>query len=133
MRAKQMMKVAAFISVLAGAGAVAVKAVAGNTYQANVVVNTATSTASGTAYAARTAANTNERIDCSVNSYSSGSSWASCIAVNSVGTFKQCTSSFAGIVAAAQSIGDYSYIYFTWDASGNCTSLFVNTGSRFLP
>ncbi|XYI02308.1 hypothetical protein ACMHYB_22115 [Sorangium sp. So ce1128] len=126
------MQIAAAVVALVSVAA-AGNAIAGNTYHAGVFIDTVASEASGTAYAARTSSNSVERIDCEVNGYSSGTATVCCFATNAAGVFKECSSFFAGIVAAAQAISDYSAISFSWNAQGSCTSLSVHSGSRFLP
>ncbi|WP_437946699.1 hypothetical protein WME98_38240 [Sorangium sp. So ce296] len=125
-------KIVAAVVVLASVAATG-SAIAGNTYYGEVFIDTVALEASGTAYAARTSSNSEERIDCLVNGYSSGTAGVRCFAVNAAGVFKECSSFSAGIVAAAQAISDYSAISFSWNAQGTCTSLSVHTGSRFLP
>ncbi|WP_438035957.1 hypothetical protein [Sorangium sp. So ce204] len=120
--------VVALVSVVAAGNAIA-----GDTYHADVFIDTVASEARGTTYAARTSSNSVERIDCAVGAYSTGSPYARCFATDAAGVFKECYSYSAGIVAAAQSVSDYSAIWFSWNATGTCTALQVNTGSRFLP
>lgn len=125
-------KIAAAVVALVSAAA-AGNAIAGSTHHIPVYIDWTTSTAKGTTHAARASANSNEQIYCAVSANESGSAHAFCYALNAAGEFAQCHSVSPGIVAAVQSISDYSHIWFDWNEQGQCTWLRVSTGSRYLP
>ncbi|MHA7630776.1 hypothetical protein [Corallococcus sp. M7] len=49
------------------------------------------------------------------------------------GNYVACNSSRASFIAAARAVKSDSYVYFMWDASGECTQLMVDTASYFDP
>jgi hypothetical protein len=96
-------------------------------------VDTAGRTAFGDAMSARSAANPNSYIGCSVLGFSSGSGEAICEAVTATGVRASCFSTNPTIVQAAASGGSSSYYYFQWDTSSQCTYLYVSNSSVFGP
>lgn len=77
---------------------------------------------------ARNSADTKQIIGCFISAAGTALQ-AGCEAQNAAGNNTMCLSSNANIVAAVQSVGPDSYIDFSRDASGNCTSLYVANGS----
>ncbi|MBN7138813.1 hypothetical protein A7A76_06770 [Lysobacter enzymogenes] len=77
---------------------------------------------------ARNSADTRQLIGCFISA-SGGSLQAGCEAQNAAGANTLCFSANANIVAAAQSVGPDSYIDFTRDSGGACTSLYVANSS----
>jgi hypothetical protein len=56
-----------------------------------------------------------------------------CEARTSGGVVGTCFSEDPALIEALASISDYSFIVFTWDASGTCTSIGNSTQSVYLP
>ncbi len=77
---------------------------------------------------ARNSADTRQLIGCFISA-SGGSLQAGCEAQNAAGANTLCFSANANIVAAVQSVGPDSYIDFTRDSGGACTSLYVANSS----
>jgi hypothetical protein len=100
-------------------------------YGANV--DLAGRTAWGDSMSARSSADTHAAIGCAILGYSTGSGAVLCSAVNSAGVNAYCFSSNATIIAAAASAGPSSYYYFQWDASSQCTYLYVSNESVYGP
>lgn len=99
----------------------------------STTVDTAGRTAYGDAMSARSAANPSSYIGCSVQGFSSGSGQAICEATNAAGVSAYCYSTNPTIVQAAASGGSSSYYYFQWDASSQCTYLYVTNVSVYGP
>ncbi|MGE6756774.1 hypothetical protein ACQKGO_02075 [Corallococcus interemptor] len=99
----------------------------------NVVVNTSIRYAEGAQGTARNSADAVQRIYCRTNADSAGNESVRCYAVNSANVTATCFSTLPAHVRSAQSAGDASFIYFTWDASGICRSLDVLKGSHLEP
>jgi hypothetical protein len=99
----------------------------------STTVDTASRTAYGDAATARSAANPSSYIGCSVQGFSSGSGQAICEATNAAGVSAYCYSTNPTIVQAAASGGASSYYYFQWDASSQCTYLYVTNVSAYGP
>ncbi|MGO4259706.1 hypothetical protein [Lysobacter sp. TAB13] len=77
---------------------------------------------------ARASAGVNQTIGCA-SSATGTTVVAACEARNAAGTYVQCTTYNAALVAVAQSVSADSYVDFSFDGSGNCTSLYVSNGS----
>jgi hypothetical protein len=90
-------------------------------------------TAWGDAMSARASADTHAGIGCSILGYSTGPGGVLCEAVDSTGVYAVCFSDSATIIAAAASAGPNSYYYFQWDASSQCTYLYVSNASLYGP
>ena len=128
----------AIFIVVAGA---ALPALAGRRTPAPVVVNTATRTASGSQGTARSSSDSQQRIGCSFalipaapGSSDPAQRQFSCFAATSTGLFVMCffpetatNGDFLSVLA------EDSFIRFTWDASGTCTSLRVENASYYEP
>lgn len=121
---------------------IALPAHAGRKTTATVVINTASRTASGSLGSARNSADSIQYIGChgtlypnlDANSGSFASTTYYCYARNSAGTTAACsvpiTTEFFDIYAP---VAEDSFLQFSWDASGNCTSLRVENYSYYAP
>ena len=98
-----------------------------------VTVNYAFQFASGTIGDARASADTNQMIGCGVTSSPTNGTGMNCWATDSAGNTATCYSYNAELVKAAQAIGNDSYIFFYFDASGFCTYLNVSGSSHYRP
>lgn len=96
-------------------------------------VSVSTSSASGSIGAARNSADNNQQLGCS--SYNAGANnvYGYCFAINSTGTYKQCYWQGTAWLNTINGINDNSYLWFNWDASGNCTFIYTNTDSANPP
>jgi hypothetical protein len=129
-----MNKAKSLFGALALTGVIASTAQAGSVYQPEVSISTTSRSAYGSTLAARRSTDSSMYIECGVQSNAGTAPQAVCYAANaSSGGMVMCGSSDASIVAAAQASSSYSYLAFTWDASGKCTSITVKNGSHYLP
>ncbi len=97
-----------------------------------VEVSTTNSYARGTMADARHSADSQQLIGCTVSA-SVGYSYVLCEARDANGVYKSCSTSDVSMVAAAQAIGTDSYVYFRWNASGACTTVYVSNLSSIRP
>jgi hypothetical protein len=95
-------------------------------------VNTSSRYAFGQLGGSRGSPDSTQYLRCTLAS-TPGAPSVTCSAQNSAGTYGACTSSDAGIREAAQALTQSAYVYFTWDPAGNCTYLYVMTGSDNYP
>jgi hypothetical protein len=103
-------------------------AFAGDKNSYPVYISTSSSYAGGQIGSARASSDSAQYIGCS-----SYGSYGSCYAEDASYNWGGCQWSTAAQAAAVSSITPMSYVGFTWDSSGNCTSLYVETYSYFLP
>ena len=82
--------------------------------------------------AARATADSNASAGCSVLN-SGTSSMGFCTIVDATGATKTCSFSNAAMVQAVASITPNSAIRMFFDASGNCTQIYIDTYSFYLP
>ena len=82
--------------------------------------------------AARATADTNSYAGCSILN-SGTSSIGFCTIADATGATKTCSFSNPGMVQAVASITPNSAIRLFFDASGNCTQLYIDTYSFYLP
>lgn len=134
------MRLLSIVIVISVAGA-ALPVLAGRKTSAPVVVNTNTRTASGSQGTARSSSDSQQRIGCSFalipaapGSSDPAQRQFSCFAATSTGLFVMCffpetatNGDFLSVLA------EDSFIRFTWDASGTCTSLRVENASYYEP
>ena len=97
---------------------------AGVKYTGSVYASSTGRYAGGGLGYARNTSNGTEYIGCSVSQYS-GSVSIYCSAQDSAGNYAGCTSTDAAFVAAARSLSTDEYMSFSYNASGTCTSLYV--------
>lgn len=127
------MKLALSMVVVFGVVLMAGVSSAGFTYDDPVYINTSTMYAQGSMGSARAASNTVESIGCVVEAYPGYSVTVTCYARNSAGTSVSCTSFDPALANVATAIADSSEVTFTWNSSGYCTLLEVNTFSHYRP
>ncbi|AKF84591.1 hypothetical protein MFUL124B02_01260 [Myxococcus fulvus 124B02] len=97
-----------------------------------VTVYSTSREAFGSLGSTRDTADTFQKLGCQVNTSSTGSTSVYCYA-QSASAVGACLSSSAALVEAVRSIQGDSYLYFSWDASGNCTNINVTHGSQYAP
>ena len=104
-----------------------VSALAGRKLTREVFISTTDNRATGTVGSARNSADNNQHIGCWINGgVAPTPTRAYCWARDAAGTYSRlCFSEEPGIIAAAQSITEISFIQFTWDTAGVCQSLSV--------
>lgn len=92
-------------------------------------------TASGDMVSARFADNDGVIIGCGIRTYTSGapSSYAFCQATDDTGVRVMCTIFDSDLKNGLDSIGDYSFIIFSWNADGECTHMGSSTQSMYMP
>lgn len=106
-------------------------AMAGYQYTPQVYINSAGTYARGSMVGAHTSADAIQRIRCTTEKWTSGSSHTWCSATNSSGTSVLCSSWNADLVDATMAIADESYISFQLNSSGQCTHIRIENGSYF--
>ncbi|NVJ27046.1 MULTISPECIES: hypothetical protein [Myxococcus] len=112
---------------------------AGNKRAAPVTVTNAsdgTGHAQGSLAGARNSADATQHIGCHLISYAAstgGPVRVLCVANSAAGVYGTCSSTDPVIVEGVRSIGDESYLWFNWDASGQCTYLHVSKISYYEP
>jgi hypothetical protein len=92
-------------------------------------------TARGDMYTARLSGNPGDFIGCGIRSPAPGFTFAFCQARlgPSDDQLAQCFTDDPAHVAAIGAMDDFSYIQFSWDVDGNCTSVGNSTQSLYLP
>lgn len=94
---------------------------------------TGAGTVTGSMHSARNSANTVEYIACFLQANSGMQvPFGYCTARNAAGVYRTCALE-TGMIEAVKSIAAYSYIRFTYDDEGTCTSLQVSQSSIYLP
>ena len=113
------------------AGAVMLAALAGGNVWAGAVssspVSISGSSASGSVHTARYSSDSVQSIGC--GSYG-GSGF--CMAASTSGAGGSCSTTNSEFIDVIRAINPGSYVYFSWDASGNCTYILVNNNSQGL-
>jgi hypothetical protein len=87
----------------------------------------------GSLGSARHSADNIQYIGCYATAYSSGSEAVNCFAKNAAGTYVSCSSSVPQVINVARSLGDDGYLYFQYDAGGQCTYIGVENNSWHFP
>ena len=98
-----------------------------------VTISTQFSYATGAMGSARNSADAMQQIGCGFVANTGQNTYLSCSAIDAKGNRAWCISTNSELVKAAQGIGTDTDLVFTWDASGNCTSLNVYNGSNNPP
>ena len=113
------------------AGAMMLAGFAGGNVWAGAVssspVSISGNTASGSIHTARYSSDSVQSIGC--GSYG-GSGF--CLAASASGAGGSCATTDAALIDVMRAINPGSYVYFQWDASGNCTYVLVNNNSQGL-
>jgi hypothetical protein len=86
----------------------------------------------GTINAVRQSANNVERLRCSLSVGASDTTMVTCVATNAAGTTRMCVSAQPNHALAALGVGD-GYLYFSWDAQGNCAIVQGGADSAYAP
>lgn len=126
----------ALFVVLALVAAPAGFAVAGQKQSAEVLINEKLSRAMGSLGSARNSAELTQHIGCTVFTFSNGSSNVLCTARTAANLVRSCSTNSTmapALVEAARKITGDSYIFFQWNAVGDCTELDITNASQFAP
>jgi hypothetical protein len=113
-------------------------AFAGRKWVSHVYVSASSRVAYGSAGDARAASDGNEYIGCYISQQGTTSEFIQgyCEAEDASGNFQYCflpsgaAASYAKVIATT---GSNSYYYFTWDATGACNSLDIDSSSPWPP
>jgi hypothetical protein len=97
----------------------------------NTVTVTST-TASGSLGTARSSADTNQMIQCTVKGFSTQAA-VSCAARDAAGNYFSCTAYSTTLATAAAGIGPNSRLYIVANSSGACTQIDSTNGSYYKP
>ena len=135
-----MKQIRSYIAAILASLALAAPAFAGQTSDVTVTVNTSTRTASGSIGTARANKTNPQDIGCSIwlmpnpDNTQMSATYITCTATNSAGTSVYCIGGVEGpSISVIDSLSDDSYLKFTWDANGNCTSFEVRNYSYYRP
>jgi hypothetical protein len=120
------------VIVVCGVLALGGVALGGQQWGNPVEVNLSAGYARGSLGDARSSADFVQMIGC-YNSSGPGYAVVACEAQDASGVYKSCATSDPYMVASARSIGAGSYVFFRWDASGNCTAVHVTNYSTIRP
>ncbi len=106
--------------------------------KASYPVSIGSGTAYGSVGTARNSADGSQMIGCTtIGQLSNGVGYnmASCSATDSQGRSASCwvASNSSAMAQSLASLGTDSFLYFTFDASGNCTFIYVENYSMFEP
>ncbi|MFY0527049.1 hypothetical protein ACN28I_29215 [Archangium gephyra] len=121
--------VAALLFIAAAAPA----AWAGTQEVANVVVLTSMRLAEGSLGSARNSPDSQQMLGCRIVVNSYGAPTGYCAARNASGVSGNCTTTDPEHIAQIRSISDDSFIAFSWNTSGTCTSFHISNFSTFAP
>jgi len=73
-------------------------------------------------------------LTCGTHAFSDGSRLMTCFAVEPVSdTFVMCSSTNPGLITAADAMNGDSYVFFEFNATGECTHLYVEKSSINAP
>ncbi|RKG82053.1 hypothetical protein D7W79_03730 [Corallococcus exercitus] len=97
-----------------------------------VSITLSTRTAMGSLGAARASADTKQYIGVATTTYAGGDA-VTVFAQDASGTYVSCYSYRPAFVAAARALASDSFLYFTWDAFGECTDITIETVSKYDP
>jgi hypothetical protein len=126
---KKIFSAATIAAVLAAATA----AWAGYKVSPAVYVNSTGRYASGAFGTARNSADSVQYLYCTVSATAGSTRQAQCFAQDASYRFAGCSTSDQAMVLNVASMNSDANVFFTWDASGNCTSIYVDNGSQFEP
>ena len=85
-------------------------------------------------YARNSTDNSTEAIGCYFWGNAGGGAGAGgCEATNAQGVYRSCVTNDASLLATMRGLNGDSYLWFWWDANGNCTSIWVSNNSAFEP
>jgi hypothetical protein len=107
-------------------------AFAGYKWGQPVTIDTTARSATGTMGTARATADSVQYLECAASAGTSNVV-AQCWARDAAGTTVACRSFNNYIFSALAAINSDSRITFTWDATGTCTTVSVQTGSSYQP
>ena len=112
-------------------------AFAGTVQPQTVTVDLAGMAAQGDMATARFAPGDQDFIGCGVRKIADGAGGVFtigfCQARNSAGDQILCNTTNPDLIGAMDSIGDYSFITFNWNADNECTRIGVSTQSFYIP
>ena len=120
------------VTLVCSVAALTGTALGGSRLTVPVDINVAVGYARGSLGDARNSADAVQYIGC-YNASSVGSTIVLCEAQDAGGVYRSCVTTDVNMVATARSISGGSFLYFQWNASGNCTALQVTSYSLFRP
>jgi hypothetical protein len=122
---------ASWIKLVAACGVLGVvcPASAGHKYTFPVYVNYTYSFAEGSLGSARNSADSQQEIECNVQS----GGWGYCYARDASGNFANCYANTEAHFAAIRAINGDSGVFFNWDSYGYCGTIIVYQGSSREP
>lgn len=95
---------------------------AGTVSHTQVGVNTTSRTAYGSMVGARFSADANQYIGCAL--VGNSTPYAACFARNSAGTAGMCTTTNPLHMDQVMGLNNEAYLYYQWNASGQCTYIY---------
>jgi hypothetical protein len=114
------------------AAAAGTQALAGAQWGPSLVwITDAYSQANGNLTDVRRTADRTQYIGCQVYGGPGGYKYAACIAADSTGKTRTCSSTAPELIAVASQVDAGTYVVFNWDASGQCSFLQASHYSGF--
>ena len=130
------MKTRYLLTALCSFALASVSALAGTVLPAPVIIDLDNKIAQGDMLTARDSADATAFIGCGVRYFDDGAGltfeYGFCQAAVA-GESVVCLVQSPGLLQAVHSLGDYSYIQFSWDDEFNCTRVGSSTQSFYLP
>ena len=114
-------------------GALTGTAWAGMKFVDQFYINTTYSYAYGSMGSARASTDSNQQIGCTTYNSGGTDNYGYCSARDPSGTYKQCSWSGSQWTTTINAMTASSWIWFYWDANGNCTFITLQNDSSQLP
>jgi hypothetical protein len=127
------MKKSAILTLCAVSAIAATAAWAGARGGMEVSIDLANRRAYGSLGNVRNSVDVSQYIGCSTNANNAGTQSANCYARNSANTFVSCQTSTPALVDIARSLNGDSLLQFYWDATGQCTYIYLENDSYYAP
>jgi len=106
---------------------------AGMKAASTVYINTSGMYANGMLGASRNTADSVQYIGCYSWAYATGATYATCYARDASSVYASCTTTAAPLVQVVHGLNGDSHLWFSWDASGNCSEIDVYNVSQTPP
>jgi hypothetical protein len=106
---------------------------AGMKFVQPVTINTTYSYAYGSMGSARASSDSNQQIGCTTYNSGGTNNYGYCSARDASGNYKSCSWSGSQWTSTINAMTSASWIWFYWDASGNCTFITLQNDSSQLP
>jgi len=120
------------VAILATGGA----ALAGSRERVTPVIGTypdGTPYAYGAMGSARNRTTPGEEVSCTVYAFSGQQAYGSCYVLDGAGQYAACHTGEAAMVNMIAGAPSDAYVYFQWNASGQCTYLSITRASKYEP